>query len=208
MWSQLWKVLCFRFFMCSCIVAISGCQRSQNDSVPASKNSVPESSVVAGAKFSEHCDISPPPKMTESSLQGREPEFKILPPNFSQLVTAGLALSHLESGKQPSAELWLKVMVAAGHHIYSPSVTKCPFQPLAIELNVPPDMEFDGDWIFPPAEKLKGHDVYYDSVVLRRKIRAGAENAASVSGIVSFQVCNEEVCFPPSQIKVSLYPQP
>lgn len=198
------------------LVSLPGCQRESPDGVPSgpppASPAIEVAGDQAGGKLPEpsSADDHPAPALSDIEPAAVPPELVASPPSFSEPVTAALALSGADPSESNRIDAWIQVRIAGGHHVYAPGDEASALQSLAVELELPPGAEFDGDWIYPPAETDKGRGVYYESVLLRRRIRSTAAAGFTMGGRVRFQVCNEDVCFPPSTIEVTatLNPSP
>jgi hypothetical protein len=185
-----------------------GCDRHSQDvipRIPAPTNitaGVTPDEAVKELSPSDSKAVPPAPESLTSGSPASEPEFEIEPPSFAQPVTAALALSPVESSDSGAVDVWVKALIAGGHHVYAPSERESALQPLSVDLGLPPGAEFAGDWVYPPAEIDQGRGVYHESVLLRRRIRSGDVVNFRISGVVRFQACNDDVCFPASEVHV------
>jgi hypothetical protein len=136
-------------------------------------------------------------------VESVEPAMVVDQPTFDRPVTAAMTLAALPAGEATQAKLWIKISIAGGHYIYGRVDEQSPFQPLAIDLLLPEGTQFDGDWIYPEPRQLNGHDVYYDSVLVHRRLTVATEPIGRLEAVVQYQVCSEDVCFPPAKIQLS-----
>jgi hypothetical protein len=99
--------------------------------------------------------------------------------------------------------VWIKLSIARGHYIYAADNAESPFRPLAIEMP-----QLDGetivvDWKFPVSNDHNGNAVYYDSVLVHRQIRLPMDTTPGLMATLQFQVCNEDVCYPPATLELT-----
>ena len=103
-----------------------------------------------------------------------------------------------------TAELLVAVRIARAHYLHAEADHGGTFTPLKIEATLPPGVEFIGDWGFPAPEKERGIDIYRTSVLLKRKLKITSASADSkVTGVLRYQACNDELCWPPGKLELS-----
>ena len=102
------------------------------------------------------------------------------------------------------AELLVAVRVARAHYLHAEADHGGTFTPLRIEATLPPGVEFLGDWSFPAPKKERGIDIYRTSVPLKRTLKVTSAPADSkVTGVLRYQACNDELCWPPGKLELS-----
>lgn len=126
-------------------------------------------------------------------------------PSPSNPVTASMVIRPTEAGAGDTVELVVQVRIAGAHYVHArPHET---FTPVAMNLELPAGLEAVGDWEFPTPEKANGNDsVYRNSVQLRRSLKVLPNTLLkmmTVSGELRYQVCNDEVCWPPDTLELS-----
>jgi hypothetical protein len=105
-----------------------------------------------------------------------------------------------------TAELLVAVRIARAHYLHAEADHGGTFTPLKIEATLPPGVEFVGNWIFPsPIAGRAGVPIYRDSVLLKRslKITSLPPQTLNVSGVLRYQACNDELCWPPGRLELS-----
>jgi hypothetical protein len=127
-------------------------------------------------------------------------------PASGQIVTA--AISVHPDILRPGQEFVVSVgvRIAPGYHIQGPGPAKGPFQPTAIELEIPDGSVAVGDWKQPaPGVTRSGEFIYTDSVIFERRCRASLNAGTeplSIAATLRFQACNDEVCRPPATLNL------
>jgi hypothetical protein len=101
------------------------------------------------------------------------------------------------------AELLVAVRIARAHYLHAEADHGGTFTPLKIEAMLPPGVEFVGDWIFPTPEAGRV-PVYRTSVLLRRSLKiTSPPSSREVTGVLRYQACNDELCWPPGKLELS-----
>jgi hypothetical protein len=127
-------------------------------------------------------------------------EPAIAAPNSAQPVTAAAWLS--PPGVQAGDEMVLhvRVRVAGGHYLHSTTVSDSVFTPLSIETDSSDALHSAGDWAFPTADargRLTG------TLDFTRTLRASDSAATGKHDVIcnlTYQACNDEVCWPPQKL--------
>lgn len=133
----------------------------------------------------------------------REPSIEVNRPTFANPVTAAMVVVPASDAHGISrADVWIKLRIAGGHYVYASDEKNPPFHPLQIELKLPSGIEAAGDWVFPAAETLSGHTVYFDAMVAHRALRGTVTAGTMIEAVVTFQACNDDVCFPARTITI------
>jgi hypothetical protein len=162
---------------------------------------LPQSSDLSTADY-ELGDIAADTS-TPEGIVATAPELAVERPTFDRPVTAAMAVTHAPSGEPNHIDVWIRLLIASGYHIYGQIDGRTPFQSLNIDLKLPDGVEPDGDWIYPQPVQAKGSTVYYESVVLHRRLRFSTRPTVPIETVVRFQACNEQACFPPGEIRLS-----
>jgi Disulphide bond corrector protein DsbC len=103
-----------------------------------------------------------------------------------------------------TAELLVAVRIAGTYYLHAEADHGGTFTPLKIEATLPPGVEFVGDWSFPAPTKERGIEVYRTSVLLKRALKITSATADSkVTGVLRYQACYDELCWPPGKLELS-----
>jgi hypothetical protein len=143
---------------------------------------------------------APAPTVSASPIQ--EPDPIVPDPSPSEPVKAVMACRTTDNG---TAELLVAVRIAGAHYLHAEADHGGRFTPLKIEAMLPPGVEFVGDWSFPAPEKERGIAVYRTSVLLKQtlKLIAPPKGSPKVTGMLRYQACNDELCWPPGKLELS-----
>jgi hypothetical protein len=102
-----------------------------------------------------------------------------------------------------TAELLVAVRIARAHYLHAEADRGGTFTPLKIETTLPQGVEFDGDWNFPTPE-VGRVPMYRTSVLLRRSLKITSPPLSrEVTGVLRYQACNDELCWPPGKLELS-----
>ena len=113
--------------------------------------------------------------------------------------------------------LVLEVTPAKGVHVYAPPQTD--YVPVTLDVKGPPAVTL-GKTVFPASEKFdfkplnETIQVYMKTFTITqevtlpagdelRKVAAQADGALTFSGVLGYQACDDSLCFPPDDMKVS-----
>ncbi len=108
-----------------------------------------------------------------------------------------------------SSTISVKAEIAEGWHLYSQHIeNEIGPIPTSITFEKNEDVEIIGETIEP--ESLKEYDpnfegdlnFFKDEVVFTQKIKL--EKSTTVNGVVTFMVCNDTMCLPPTDIEFSI----
>ena len=81
-----------------------------------------------------------------------------------------------------------------------------PFIPTSLKLTLPDGLKSTGDWTGPSPERDKdGVEIYTGAAVFRRALKADAGAAPkrySIGVELEYQVCNNEMCYPPKKVEL------
>lgn len=103
-----------------------------------------------------------------------------------------------------TADLLIALRIAGTYYIHAEADHGGTFTPLKVEMTPPAGVEFVGDWQFPPPTKERGIEIYRTSVLLRRTVKlAPATGSPKVAGVLRYQACNDELCWPPGKLELS-----
>ena len=122
-------------------------------------------------------------------------------------VVAAMTVTPAEVVAGGTVEIVVPVTIASGSHIYATNDADRAFVPTTLDLTLPDGVEALSAWIMPePIRRNNGDRIYTQAVAFHRTLRV-AENvlAKSIPIQVSlhFQVCTEDVCWPPQTITFS-----
>jgi hypothetical protein len=132
------------------------------------------------------------------------PSIAVEAPTRAQPITAASQIQRVsEDNGVATWNVWIKLSIARGHYIYAPDNKAGPFRPLAVEMQLPDDATNISDWKFPVSNDHSGNAVYYDSVMFYRQLRIPKETKIDSALILHYQVCNEDVCYPPAMLQLA-----
>jgi hypothetical protein len=123
------------------------------------------------------------------------PELK---PHEKVAIGAKVQPAKVYAGQHPW--LFVKLRIAPGHHIYALQKSLNSAVPTIVEVTLPAGAKLEGAWAHPAPEKMGGALIYRKEVVLPNrlvlsKVLKPGKYKAQIK--VSFQVCNEALCWPP-----------
>ena len=117
----------------------------------------------------------------------------------------GIGAKLQPSKVDPTQKPWLfvKLLIAPGHHIYAMEKSLSSSVPTKVEVKFPDGVKLEGAWSPPSSEKIGGALVYRKEVVFPNRLvlsknLAPGKYKAEIK--VSFQVCNEALCWPPESL--------
>lgn len=105
----------------------------------------------------------------------------------------------------------VKAEIAEGWHLYSQYIeNEIGPIPTSITFEESNGVQIIGETIEP--ESLKEYDpnfegdlnFFKDEVVFKQKIKLEKEKSATINGVVTFMVCNDTMCLPPTDLEFSL----
>lgn len=166
---------------------------------PSSSHSLNENSVASsGQSLSRYSAPSGSP------IANIEPSIIVELPTPVQPVTAAMFCENVSDKTDTvTVKVWIKVLIARGHYIYAPADAEGPFRTLSVDLKTPSAATNEDGWQFPSSNAKNGHAVYYDSVVLHRQLQISDGGVSELEATVQFQVCNEDVCYPPTKLQLT-----
>jgi hypothetical protein len=131
-----------------------------------------------------------------------EPDPIVSDPSPSEPVKAVMACRTTGSA---TAEILVAIRISGSYYLHAEADHGGIFTPLKIEATLPPGIEFVGDWSFPTPEKERGIAVYRTSVLLKRSLRitTRTRDSPKVIGVLRYQACNDELCWPPGKLELS-----
>jgi len=139
-----------------------------------------------------------------TSTAVNEPFISVVLPTRDRPVSAAMSCQIVSDNDDSTVvEVWIKVKIARGHYVYASGDGQGPFKGLSVELQLPRNTSTEGDWQFPVPISKNGHKVYFDSVVMHRQLHCSMASDSEVEATVHFQVCNEDVCYPPATLPIS-----
>ena len=128
-------------------------------------------------------------------------------PTRSEPVTARMQASRQKISAGDTVDVLLRLRIAGGFHIYPLDQAEKPFLPTTVKLELPDGLEAVGNWTAPdPRTGHGGAKVYMESAVFRRRLKVKEAVTAgrfSIKGELHYQVCTDEVCWPPKTISLS-----
>lgn len=187
------RFLCFVAFL-----LFLGCDKEGSDrKLP---NRSPNDDSGESAVDSQILDAS-----SDRSIDTAEaPSISVETPTRRQPVTAAMYSRRVSVVDGVAIwSVWIKVLIARGHYIYAADKTESPFRPLAIEMSQLDGETIGVDWKFPVSTDHNGNAVYYDSVLVHRQIRLPMDTTPGLKATLQFQVCNEDVCYPPATLELT-----
>jgi hypothetical protein len=130
---------------------------------------------------------------------------KVAVPEASKPVTAAVAV--VPQNDRKTAMLVVKVRIFALHHIYGLDKSGSENTPTTLKVDLPKGIAFKGAWQVPDPKKGKGKSrIYEEEVVFRRQFmidRSVAPGRYPIKCELAYQVCDEELCWPPATIPLS-----
>ena len=131
-------------------------------------------------------------------------DLAVAEPSPSEPVKAVMACRLANFSPGTMAELLVAVRIAGTYYLHADADHGGTFTPLKVEATLPPGVEFVGDWSFPAPTKERGIDIYRTSVLLKRALKVTSAAADSkVTGVLRYQACNDELCWPPGKMELS-----
>mgnify|MGYP002639215769 CR=1 FL=1 len=98
--------------------------------------------------------------------------------------------------------------VSKGWHLYAGLPDASPYQLTELNLELPAGVQADGDWILPASQPKKpGSKMLYwtgDLIFSQRVKSTSPLQASDIHALVDFQACDEQMCMPPTQVKLSM----
>lgn len=110
------------------------------------------------------------------------------------------------------AELQVQIQIDDGWYLYSSDPQGGPFQPLAVELTLPDQVESEHEWSFPtPDVQYSGSgnsdSIYRGAVTVRRNLAGNftvLDSRETIQCVVTYQVCNHQTCRQPETVVLTI----
>jgi DsbC/DsbD-like thiol-disulfide interchange protein len=125
------------------------------------------------------------------------PEIKLEAPSAAQRINMAVAFGRSSEKDIP---VFVKVRLAPGYHIYALENTNSLNQATEIETKLPAGLRLDGPWHGPEPKKLSDGSRVYENQAVFTNVLKGTLKGEKLEITVSFQVCNELVCWPPEKL--------
>jgi hypothetical protein len=126
------------------------------------------------------------------------PDIKLEAPSAAQRINMAVVVGRNSENKE--IPVFVKVRLAPGYHIYALEKTNSPNQATEIEAALPPGLRLDGPWRGPEPKKLADGSRVYENEAVFTNVLKGTPKGQKVEITVSFQVCNELLCWPPEKL--------
>ena len=126
------------------------------------------------------------------------PELKLEAPSAAQRINMAVAVGRSRENKE--IPVFVKVRLAPGYHVYALEKTNSRNQATEIEAKLPAGLRLDGPWRGPEPKELSDGSRVYESEAIFTNVLKGTPKGEKVEITVSFQVCNELLCWPPEKL--------
>lgn len=142
---------------------------------------------------------------TDYSVIQKNEEVKVpeLPgmTNNKNPVMISAALNKLEDG---NLEVVIRMKIHQGYHTYAQVSEQEPFIPTVVNIEIPSAYKKEGDLKTPVFKKSgsAGTTIYEGDGIFRQKIRG--KGTGEVKCTVSYQCCDNTICFPPAEKTILL----
>jgi hypothetical protein len=134
-------------------------------------------------------------------------EFPVAEPSAHEPVTVAMKADHAGMNPGETFQLVVRVRIAEGHHIYGPTPKSKTFTGTSVSLDLPAGVEAVSDWSQPAAVQAPdGELIYTNSISFSRSFKtstAAGSGPISLKGGLHYQVCNDQLCWPPKTIPLS-----
>lgn len=116
--------------------------------------------------------------------------------NNKNPVMISAALNKLEDG---NLEVVIRMKIHQGYHTYAQVSEQEPFIPTVVNIEIPSGYKKEGDLKTPVFKKSgsAGTTIYEGDGIFRQKIRG--KGTGEVKCTVSYQCCDNSICFPPAE---------
>jgi hypothetical protein len=132
---------------------------------------------------------------------------KVSAPEVHKPVTAALAVVPPGATAGKTGMLVVKVRIFTLQHIYALDKSGSENTPTTLKVDLPKGLSFKGRWKAPDPKNGKGKSrIYEDEVVFRRPFvidRSVPTGRYPIKCELAYQVCDEELCWPPATIPLS-----
>ena len=134
------------------------------------------------------------------------PELPVPAPSGAKRVTAAAAVQPRKVRPGDTLTLFVKVRVAAGHHIYALEDSGCSNLPTSLQESLSVGLRPDGPWRGPePKTQEDGSRTLAGEVLFKRRLLIAGEPSSEthkLRALLRFQVCNEALCWPAETISL------
>lgn len=116
-------------------------------------------------------------------------------------VAIEAAVENLPNGNKCIA---VRVKIYTNYHIYAKVATIDPYIPTELKIELPQGYQKEGELQRPSFKALNdaGTTIYEDEVVFKQEIKG--IGTGKVSCIMTYQCCDNHICFPPMEKKIVL----
>ena len=168
--------------------------------------STAKNSAGTSAALSKTSTVSRP-HTDATTVKPRVDEISAPDPSPSEPVTAVMTIRPQRASAGDTVEVLVHVRIAGAHFIHAQDDAGGPYSPVAVTTTLPDGLEPIGNWRFPAPEMHHGNSpVYRNTALLRRSLGVGSgfePRTLTVIGELRYQVCTEELCWPPGKLKLS-----
>ena len=145
---------------------------------------------------------------TEAATVAKTIEELFVPdPSPSEPVVAVMTVQPKRASAGETVEVLVRIRIASAHFIHAKDDAGGPYFPVAVTTTLPAGLEPIGTWQVPTPEMNHGNSpVYLNSVLMRRLLKVGSQSEPGtfmVIGELHYQVCTEEICWPPRKLELS-----
>jgi hypothetical protein len=168
-----------------------------------------KSIALPGKKFTvpEGDNLPAMPPLDLGEIGDAKPQAKLFAPEPTPAEPVEVAMQLSTDSVTPGGQFDVTVQarVLAGFHIYGMDPKVSPFIPTSLKLTLPEGLESTSDWSRPIPERDKdGVEIYTDAAVFRKTLKAAApaEKKYSIAVELEYQVCNNEMCYPPKKVEL------
>ena len=111
------------------------------------------------------------------------------------------AIASTESLPNGNRLVTFRVKIHSGYHIYAAVADSDPYVVTTVEFRLPEGIKAVGDLQRPSAKTYNnaGTMIYEDTIEFRQEV----SGTGSVTCILNFQCCNDQICMPPTTIEVT-----
>ena len=126
------------------------------------------------------------------------PEIKLETPSPTKRINMAVAVGR--SGENKEIPVFVKLRLAPGFHVYALENANSRNQATVIEARLPAGLRLDGPWRGPEPKKLSDGSRVYENEAVFTNVVKGTPKGQKLEITLSFQVCNELVCWPPEKL--------
>lgn len=131
------------------------------------------------------------------------------PPSATQSVTTAAAIVPAKAAAAATVILAIRIRIAIGWHIGATGPPDAAGTLTQLDLQLPPSVFADGDWLVPPPQRCAGPSGtmlgYQGDVLLQRRLRiapAQPPGQLTPACTLTYQACNHQQCERPERITV------